>query len=360
MPATGEVKQRSAAGVMPALFDLYFNRGEVQDKISGYQQSLANYNRMDRLAAALGDDQQRLRARVEQGFRLTQLGRLDEALVLHRSVADGPAAAGSGETALRNTHYLAIALRMLGRYDEALAMHDRYLSAATPDSERYFNGINSRGQTLWRMGRYQESIDCYQIVLDWSVRGTRPVMEATAHNNLGLVYDDMERLAEARAHHEQALRLREAHHDIGALCSSYLNLGNILVEQGDHAGGMALWDQAGELSRRLGDTATEAMIETNKADVLYRRGEYPAAAAMFLRSLGMKEALNLRTYLASSLVGLAKTHYELRADPASRALCRGFAKRAAALDAAKPQQRAHAREILDALDGEERDRGNFS
>ncbi len=344
--------RRGAAGIVPAVLDLYFERGDVLDKISGYQAALENFRMMERLAAAVGDNGQRLRARAEVGSRLTQLGRIDEALALHRAIAAEPKDAQAAEAAFRNCLHLSIALRMLGRYDEALAENDTFIASAAEGSDRYFNGLNSRGQTLWRMGRCEEAADCYRAILEQVTGGSRPVREAMAHNNLGLVFADSGRLDEAREQHEQALRLRIALHDATAVCTSYLNLGNVLVEQGDYAGGMALWDRARGISRKLGDAVTEAMIENNKADLLYRNGEFREAAAHFQKSLEMKESLNLRSYFASSLQGLVKTHYELRADPECRERCRQYAERLAALDAAQPRQQAYAREILIALGSE--------
>jgi tetratricopeptide (TPR) repeat protein len=344
---TPDPASQDAAGVVPALFRLYYHRGEVLERSSGYQPSLDNYRAMGRLAAALGERAQLLRARIETGYRLTLLGRYDEALAVHR---DAAAELDGGEIALRSRNWqcLAIVLRLLGRYEEALDAHRR-AAQGDDDEARVHSGKNSLGHTLWRMGRYDEAVGCFREMLAWAESHSLIIHEATAHNNLGLVYADMERLAEARTHHEKALRLRTMFHDAGAVCSSYLNLGNILVQQDDAAGGVALWGRAREISRRLGDAATEAMIENNLGEVAYNAGDYPAALAHFGRSLAMKEALNLRSYLASSLEGLAKTHYELRADPAHRELCRRNAQRLLALDAARPRQQQTAREILDSL-----------
>jgi hypothetical protein len=128
------------------------------------------------------------------------------------------------------------------------------------------------------------------------------------------------------------------------------------VQQGDFEGGLALWVRAETCCRRLGDTVTEVMIVNNKGEVAFNRNDFQAAAAYFSQGLTMKEELNLRTYIGSSLVGLMKTHYQLRSDPASREQCRCYAARLAGLESAKPQQRQHAREIIDALDTEERSR----
>lgn len=344
---TPDPARPDAAGVVPALFRLYYDRGEVLERSAGYRPSLENFRAMERLAAALGQRAQRLRARIEAGYRLTLLGRYDEALAVHR---DAAAELGGTDQALRsrNGQCLAIVLRTLGRYDEALAAH-RSAAEGDDDEARVHSGRNSLGHTLWRMGRNQEAIECFRATLEWAERHSLIIHEATAHNNLGLVFADMERLDQARVHHEKALLLRMMFHDAGAVCSSYLNLGNILVQQEDVAGGVALWGQAREICRRLGDAATEAMIENNLGEVAYNAGEYRAALGHFQRSLGMKEALNLRSYLASSLEGLAKTHYELRADPAHRELCRSNAERLLALDAARPRQKETAREILGCL-----------
>ncbi|GEM_PF-4233231 len=348
MQALTPGKESDAAGILDALFRLYLSRGDVLDKTSGYPAALANYRTMGRLAAATGRSASRQRAQVEQGYRLTLLGQHERALAIHQSLTSqiGPDDAVVG---CRNWQCLAIALRQLGRYEESLVAHRQAALTANDETSRQ-NAQNSLGHTLWRVGRYDEAIACFRAMLEWAERHSLIVHEATAHNNLGLVYSDMERLDEARDHHEKALRLRSAFHDAGAICSSYLNLGNIMVQRDDPAGGVALWGRASEISRRLGDAPTEAMIENNLGEVSYNAGDYRAALGHFQNSLEMKEALNLRSYLGSSLEGLAKSHFELRADTVHRALCREFALRLLALDAARPQQRETGREILAALD----------
>jgi tetratricopeptide (TPR) repeat protein len=333
-----------------AVLRVYYSRGEALDKVVGYQESLENFQAMARLASALGRDEQRLRAQAETGYRLTLLGRLDESLAVHQALARELQASSYEAARNRNEQCLAIVLRLLGRYEESLAAHDRSGDATCDEGTRYHTWLNSRGHTLWRMGRYQEAIECFQKVLSWAAHDSQIVHQATAHNNLGLVYSDMEILERAREHHQESLRLRTIIHDSGAICSSYLNLGNVMVQSGDSHTGKDLWARALDISRRLGDAATEAMIENNMGEVCYNSGEYHRALAHFNKSLGMKESLNLLSYLDTSLEGLVKTHYELRSEPGNREKCRLYGERLLKLEAARPQKKKTAREILAALD----------
>ncbi len=333
-----------------AVLRMYYGRGEALDKVVGYQESLENYRAMARLAAALGRDEERLRAQAEAGYRLTLLGRLDESLAIHQTLARELQASGYEAARNRNEQCLSIVLRLLGRYQESLAAHDRSGDAVSTDGTKYHTWLNSRGHTLWRMGRYQEAIECFQKVLSWAVHDSQIVYQATAHNNLGLVYSDLEMLPESRAHHQESLRLRTMLHDSGAMCSSFLNLGNVLVQMGDVDQGTELWGRALEISRRLGDAATEAMIENNLGEVCYNSGDFHAALAHFEQSLRMKEDLNLQSYLDTSLEGLVKTHYELRSEPGNREKCRLYGERILKLGAARPQKKIMVREILAALD----------
>lgn len=336
-----------------ALFRLYYNRGEVLDRIMGFQQSLKNYRTMERLARDLGDRKQQLRARVEAAYRLTMQGRMDEALAEHNAVTGELMGESSSDVYCRNQERQAIALRQLGRYEEALAAQEQLCRAPAGDGEVRFNRINSLGHTLWRMGRYQDAIDSFQQVLTWAADSNRTALQATAHNNLGLVYSDQERLDEAMDHHQKSLRLRAELHDLGSICTSYLNLGNVMVQTGNTEKGLALWEKALEICLRLGDKSTEAMIENNMGEVSYKTGDYTKAAEHFCRSLKMKESLNLRSYLDTSLEGLAKTYFEMRDQPEYAEQCRYYGRLLLELDTARPQKLENVRQILAALDGGE-------
>jgi tetratricopeptide (TPR) repeat protein len=307
---------------------------------------------MERLASELGAEGQRLRARVEAGYRLTLLGRLDEALEAHRLLTGELVGMEHDVARNRNEQCLAIVLRLLGRYEESLAAHDRSGEGSAGDGARHNTWLNSRGHTLWRMGRYREAVESFQEVLSWAGRDSLIVHQATAHNNLGLVYSDMEMLEKAREHHQESLRLRTVLHDSGAICSSYLNLGNVMVQSGESRAGKELWGKALDISRQLGDAATEAMIENNMGEVSYNSGDFPTALAHFRKSLGMKEKLNLLSYLDTSLEGLVKTFYELRKDPECLKQCRLYAERLLALEAARPQKKENIRGMLAVLDAE--------
>lgn len=322
------------------------------DKTVGYQQSLENFRAMERMASLLGAAGQALAARVEAGYRMILLGRLDEALVVHQKLGGELADSGFEEVRNRNEQCLAIALRLLGRYEESLAAHDRSSDSFAGDGARYNNWLNSRGHTLWRMGRYQEAVRSFQAFLAWACRNSLIVHQATAHNNLGLVYSDMEMLDKALEHHQESLRLRTMFHDLGAICSSCLNLGNVMVQSGEGQAGRDLWAQALEISRQLGDAATEAMIENNLGEVSYDSGDYQGALAHFRKSLEMKEKLNLRSYMDSSLEGIAKTFFELRKDPECLKQCRRYAERLLDLEASRSQKKENMRGMLATLDAE--------
>lgn len=350
IPAGNKSREKNAAKVVSTLFRLYYNRGEVLDKAVGFQQSWGNYKAMERLAKVLDERGQMLRARVEMGYRMTLQGKLVEALAEHSAVSEDFSEGDPFEVRCRNDHCQAIVLRQLGRYEEALTVQERLSKIPAIDEESRFNWLNSLGHTLWRMGRYQDAAVCFQQVLEWSSSCSNPVLQATAHNNLGLVYSDMERLDEAQAHHKMSLKLRTELHDQGAICSSYLNLGNVLVQSDSIDSGLELWEKAREISLRLGDKATEAMIENNMGEVRYKTGDYQKAVTHFHKSLKMKEMLNLRSYLDTSLEGLAKTYYEMREDPGCAGKCRHYGQLLLALDTARPQKRENASSILAALD----------
>ncbi len=338
--------------IIVRLWSVYFHRGRVLDKVVGYQSSWENYCQMERMARRLGEAGQAFRARVEAAYRLTLMGRPEEALEHHRRLDEEMSAQTFTAIVNQNLLYLAIVLRVLGRYEELQSVLDRSTDREPSEEKTYFIWLNSRGHTLWRLGRWEPAIDCFQRVLAWSRAHLKPIHQAMAHNNLGLVYSDMEDLEKAGDHHQAALRIGQGLHDLGAMSTSYLNLGNVMVQRGDHRAGLELWERARAISQQLGDQAMMAMIENNMGEVCYRTGDYHQAIEHYGSSLQMKQDLGLLSYVDSSLEGLAKCYYELREDGGCREQCRFFGRRLLETLAARPERKDNIQELLRTLDEE--------
>ena len=123
--------------------------------------------------------------------------------------------------------------------------------------------------------------------------GDDPRITATLHGTLGSVLWSQGRYPEARAHHEQAIAIREVHRpDHPDLAISYNNYGNVLWDEGrvDEAEvyyrrALGIWEQA------LGSDHPEvATAVTNLGNVLSAQGKSDESEAQYQRAIRIKQA----------------------------------------------------------------------
>jgi tetratricopeptide (TPR) repeat protein len=105
---------------------------------------------------------------------------------------------------------------------------------------------------------------------------------ALSLNNLGIVYQDSGRFAEAKACFDEALILRREIGDRPGLAQTLNNLGTVHQDNGDNETAIALWKEALDLAREVGDRMRQSVILTNIGEAHYRLGR-PAEAIKVLK-----------------------------------------------------------------------------
>jgi tetratricopeptide (TPR) repeat protein len=199
-------------------------------------------------------------AKLERALSLHRLGRLAEAIALHREVLAGE------PRHVDAAHLLGLAFSDLRQYSEALACFDRALQLK-PDMAVAHLG---RGAALLHLGQLEQAL----ANLGQAVR--LAPKSAQAHNALGVALEQVNRLADARHCFEQALALEpnhaEAHH----------NLGLVLAAQGRHADALA------SIERALALQPEHAPTHTNRGTQLLALNRPTEALASFERALALQ------------------------------------------------------------------------
>jgi tetratricopeptide (TPR) repeat protein len=129
-----------------------------------------------------------------------------------------------------------------------------------------------------------------------------------SHNNLGLVYQDSGRFAEAKQALHDALVLRRSIDDVAGVAQTLSNLGTIHQDDGDHAGAGELFEEALIHARAVGDRMREAVILTNLGENHYRTGAPAKAIAELQKAEEVSGSLGDRILEGEILRGLAKAH----------------------------------------------------
>ncbi|BAZ23984.1 TPR repeat-containing protein [Kalymmatonema gypsitolerans NIES-4073] len=106
---------------------------------------------------------------------------------------------------------------------------------------------------------------------------------APAEKLLGTVED-------AVAHYQQALELCPEE-DLNVKATTLNNMAQVIAEQGDISGAIALWQQSLEISEQIGDVRGKAVILSNMAWFIAQQGDISGAIALWQQSLEISEQI---------------------------------------------------------------------
>ena len=117
------------------------------------------------------------------------------------------------------------------------------------------------------------------------VANPRAELRARALHGAGMLASIQGDHTEARAHQEEALRIRRALHDDVGIFNSLEALGTVACIQGDYAAALAYLGDARVIARQMDDSMSYASVMNALGNVHYEIGDLPAARAHFDESL---------------------------------------------------------------------------
>ena len=150
----------------------------------------------------------------------------------------------------------------------ALRAGDAKLSAMTAQNLGVI--ANVRGDVRQAVGHYQASLADYRalgLARDVSV----------ALNNLGKVYTQLERWAEAEAAYTEAVEICTVLGDLSTLITLRINVAELWLARGDYERAQESCDRAAELARQTGDGHAEGEAEKVYGVVARETGDHESA-----------------------------------------------------------------------------------
>ncbi|HXU38776.1 MAG TPA: CHAT domain-containing tetratricopeptide repeat protein [Blastocatellia bacterium] len=210
------------------------------DRLIGFDLNAAELlsERVEQVAAALGDPRSRAFGQAGRARVLHHVGRYSEADALYESAIQATRAAGlKTETAVLQMHRV-FALTQMGRYDEALA--------AARASQR----VLSKGA---------------------------PLLRAQLETNVGILYYRLDRYGKAITHYERARRLLASESDESMLAAVNTNLSHALMETDRHGEALELLQGAVLAMERTGQSLWAAQARFHIGYLQFLRGDYNSA-----------------------------------------------------------------------------------
>ncbi|GAA4625712.1 hypothetical protein GCM10023196_030950 [Actinoallomurus vinaceus] len=207
------------------------------------------------------------------------------AMAVHRA-----ASVGAAELSWRLAASLLSFHDLRGHWDDWRRTHEVALTAALARDDRW-------GQTAMRYGlgllataqdRYKDAAGHLTAAVAGSRELGAPVRAARALNALGDVHHICDRLDDAFACFQEALRIAERHDDPTGRANSLLNLGLVHRDRGDPGASLAHLDRALETFRSAGDEYGEAHVLRFLAATHYHsRTDLAAAHRHATRAIGL-------------------------------------------------------------------------
>lgn len=180
----------------------------------------------------------------------------------------------------------AFALKDSGRYDAAIAVIDEaWRSFRDTNIEDVAASHNVRGQALQALQRFDEARAEHEEMLRLGESTGRKHIVGAARFALGSVAQLRGELELARQHYAIAFRYLDEAGDVRAQLQILLNLASIRLSSGDLDECGALLDSAGELILPSRDLALRGSWHGSRGNLLVRRGDLKGAEVEFRASL---------------------------------------------------------------------------
>jgi len=199
-------------------------------------------------------------------------------------------------------------LFQLGRYDEALTCYKRALDLdrRTGNPRDLADTLGNLANVYASIGRHDQALECYREVLELHRKlGSRQVIGITLVN-IGNLHADRRETERAKAYYLEAIDLLESFGDIRGLALAYGNLALAVRDEGDLDGASDYLEKAIRLLKSFGDSPELARNINSLGKTFLMRGRPEEARCR------CEEALAISVRLKDEL-GMASAWYNMAA-----------------------------------------------
>ncbi len=270
-----------------------------------YEESLAQARECARNASLAGLVEECARAQLAAMHSLVETGRLDEALAEGTAARDLLASRGLPALRARADINLGIVHQRLDHPLEALECFERARTDITAEPLILGQLENNRGETLLRLYRFDEALQCFQSSLEANMRAEAGLTTAIAEGNIADLEARRGDLSRAIPQFESAIERLKPLGAPGHLLRLRAELAEVLLASG-------LIDDAcrefSQLTRQLDEAGLRreaARARAGHGRSLAQAGEYSQARTMLRAAQSEYEALADATEAARATLELA-------------------------------------------------------
>ncbi|HEX5705867.1 MAG TPA: tetratricopeptide repeat protein, partial [Pyrinomonadaceae bacterium] len=244
---------------------------------------------------------------------------------------------GTDESAMAN---LGAVFSAFGRFERSVEFYEKLLTRSENLGPCEASVRNNLGLARYGRSEYGEAMRQFKLALDIARRSSdrdARAGQATALNNLGLVYSSLDDNRAAIEHYTQSLEIKRALNDEAGAGVSLNNLGLAHVIEGENDKAHDYYRQALAIAERQRDRATEGVVHLNISRVFRNKGKFKEALDYSARSLDLARETGNRSgeglahnSLGLALASLARHEESIGHFEQARAIFTGLGNRAAA------------------------------
>lgn len=268
------------SGVAPGWEIVSTLKTEV-DRLIGSDLNLAARlsERVEQVAAILGDGISKGFAEASRARVLHHVGRYDEADSLYQSAIQKTRQARlTTDTAILQMHRV-FALTQMGRYDEALSTARASRRVLTGRAPLHLAQLETNvGILYYRLDRYKKAIEHYERAREILGSQGDATMRAVIDTNLSHALMEMDRHADALALLENAAREMERSGQTLWAAQTRFHIGYLQFLRGNYNAALTTHYQAREELKRLGSTQLVAWCNFEIAEILLALNAFDDAA----------------------------------------------------------------------------------
>jgi len=272
--------------------------------------AIAHYDRALSMGVD-GEDVHRVYESLGDVYRL--IGQYEKALASYREALERRPPTTARIADVRRK--IARTWELQGRYEEA--MHHLDLARTTlgegretPEMARIYSDM---GWVVMRQGNYGEALRLCAKGLDitellFHDKKSHRVKAGLQHT-LGTIYLRMGDYAQAIAHFQTCIEVRESIGDLYGVSRSYNNLAAVYWGQSDYDLAAQYIRKSLEISQRIGNAYGTAMCYNNLGAVTYTLGDHPHAIEYYHKSLEIRRKIGDLQGIADVYNNLGEVHH---------------------------------------------------
>ncbi|MEH2328761.1 tetratricopeptide repeat protein [Nostoc sp.] len=259
--------------------------GEVEQAQQYYQQAIES---------CLETDEAEKAAIIHNlGIIYANKGEVDEAIALFNQSLEINERTGNVQGKAATLYWLAIIYANKGEVEEAIALFNQSLEI----NERTGN-VQGKAATLYWLGNIyankgevEESIALFNQSLEINERTGNVQGKAATLDWLGIIYANKGEVEEAIALFNQSLEINERIGNVQTKAATLFQLGNIYAYKGEVDKAIALYNQSLEITKRIGNVQTKAATLHQLGIIYANKGEVDEAITLFNQSLEINERI---------------------------------------------------------------------